>query len=76
MMIVTGKNYKLESSELLIPNVVVLSRNKPYNVSVWVTDIGYLYRGNEREYLGSRCGIEKTPAGFRMNVYKTTNRGE
>lgn len=76
MMIVMGKNYKLESSETLIPNVVVISKNRTYNASIWVTDIGYLYAGNEQGYPGSRCGIKKTSTDFRMNVYKTTNRGK
>jgi len=76
MMVVAGRNYKLESSEMLIPNVVVTSKNRIYNVSIWVIDIGYFYAGNERGYLGLRCGIEKTFTGFRINVYKTTNRGK
>lgn len=76
MMVVAGKNYKLKSSEMLIPNVVVISKNRIYNVSIWVIDIGYLYAGNERGYLGSRCEIAKTFTGFKINVYKTTNRGK
>ncbi len=80
MMVVAGRNYKLESSEMLIPNVVVTSKNRIYNVSIWVIDIGHFYARNEQGYLGLRCRIEKTFTGlftgFKINVYKTTNRGK
>lgn len=76
MMVVAGRNYKLESSEMLIPNVVVTSKNRIYNVSIWVIDLEYFYARNERGYLGLRCRIDKTFTALRINVYKTTNRGK